>query len=72
MSNILNGRRKGLERFLFFELCPKGLNPGTTGSCRPEALEERNPISTQAVIAAASSLGTLALVIDRIVELTFN
>ena len=58
-----NGKRKGTKRFLFFKLYPK-IEPGTTIFVVRKP--ERNPISTQAVIAAASSLGTLALVIDRL------
>ncbi len=58
-----DGRRKQARRFLFFKFYPKIL-PGSTifVSRKPE----RAPVNLQSIIAAAGSVATLALVIDRL------
>lgn len=58
-----NGESKGVRRFLFFKVYPKIL-PGSTliVSKKPE----REPLNIQAILATASSLATLALVVDRL------
>lgn len=58
-----NGRSKQTRRFLFFKFYPK-VEPGSTifVSRKPD----REPLNFQAVIAAAGSVATLALVIDRL------
>ncbi|WP_286755073.1 SLBB domain-containing protein [Roseivirga sp. UBA838] len=58
-----NGRRKQTRRFLFFKFYPK-VEPGSTifVSRKPE----RQPLNFQAIIAAAGSVATLALVVDRL------
>lgn len=57
-----NGERKGVKRFLFFKSFPK-IEPGSTifVSRKPE----KDPVNFQAIIAAAGSVATLALVIER-------
>ncbi|KYG78183.1 hypothetical protein AWW68_05295 [Roseivirga spongicola] len=58
-----NGRSKQTRRFLFFKFYPK-VEPGSTifVSRRPD----REPVNFQAIIAAAGSVATLALVVDRL------
>ncbi len=58
-----NGERKGVKRFLWFKKYPR-IEPGSTifVSRKPE----RQSVNFQAIIAAAGSVATLALVIDRL------
>lgn len=58
-----NGERKGVKRFLFFKNYPK-VEPGSTifVSRKPK----RNPLNVQGIIAAAGSVVTLALLVDRL------
>ncbi|MGW8122576.1 SLBB domain-containing protein [Roseivirga echinicomitans] len=58
-----NGERRGVKRFLFFKSYPK-VRAGSTifVSRKPE----RQPLNLQAIIAAAGSVATLALVVDRL------
>lgn len=58
-----NGELRGVKRFLWFKKYPK-VEPGSTIfiSRKPE----KDPINFQAIIAAAGSVATLALVIDRL------
>jgi len=58
-----NGERKGVRHFLWFRKYPR-IEPGSTifVSRKPE----RQSLNFQAIIAAAGSVATLALVIDRL------
>ena len=58
-----NGERKGVRRFLWFKKYPN-VEPGSTifVSRKPE----RQAINFQAIIAAAGSVATLALLVDRL------
>ncbi|MBO3700893.1 SLBB domain-containing protein, partial [Roseivirga sp. E12] len=58
-----NGRRRQTRRFLFFKFYPK-VEPGSTifVSRKPD----RVGINMQSIVAAAGSVATLALVIDRL------
>lgn len=58
-----NGERKGVKRFLWFKKYPK-VEPGSTIFVSRK--KERQGINFQAIIAAAGSVATLALVIDRL------
>lgn len=58
-----NGRRRGTKRFLFFKFYPR-IEPGSTIFVAKKP--ERAPINFQAIIAAAGSIATLALVVERL------
>lgn len=58
-----DGRRKQARRFLFFKFYPK-VEPGSTIFVSKKPPKEG--VNLQAIIAAAGSVATLALVIDRL------
>lgn len=58
-----NGERRGVRHFLFFKSYPE-IQPGTTIFIGKK--EQKTPINFQAIIAAAGSVATLALVFDRL------
>ena len=58
-----NGTREGVKRFLWFKKYPK-IEPGSTIFISRK--RDRQPLNFQAIIAAAGSAATLALVVDRL------
>ncbi|OEK03865.1 hypothetical protein BFP97_13675 [Roseivirga sp. 4D4] len=58
-----NGEKKGVRRFLWFKKYPK-IKPGSTIFVSRK--REKQPVNFQTIIAAAGSVATLALVVDRL------
>ncbi|MCE7995866.1 MAG: polysaccharide biosynthesis protein [Roseivirga sp.] len=58
-----NGERRGVKRFLFFKKYPK-IEPGATIVITKKP--ERPPVNFQSIVAMASSLTTLAFIVERL------
>jgi protein involved in polysaccharide export with SLBB domain len=60
-----NGERRGVRRFLWFKTYPK-IEPGSTIVVARKP--ERTPISLQSILAATSTLATIALLVNNITK----